>query len=183
MPDTAQLPRDWNAAFAALPLERPAPDTWQRLAARLDARRTPRWPIWIATAAALMLAIALPWRLAQHDVAVDERPAPAPAQPLVVTSESLEQLQAQSAQFEALLSMARDERVASAAAASVANDFDRQLASIDAALMQPGLSPGRQLQLWRDRVQTLQSVVGFEGTRRWLASQGERYDGALVRVD
>jgi len=25
--------------------------------------------------------------------------------------------------------------------------------------------------------------VGFETTRRWLAANGERYDGALVRVD
>jgi len=32
-------------------------------------------------------------------------------------------------------------------------------------------------------VQTLRTVVGFEGTRRLLAAQGERYDGALVRVD
>jgi hypothetical protein len=32
-------------------------------------------------------------------------------------------------------------------------------------------------------VDTLRSTVGFETTRRWLAANGERYDGALVRVD
>jgi hypothetical protein len=79
--------------------------------------------------------------------------------------------------------MARDERVSSAAAASVANDLDGQLAQIDAALMQPDLPLARQRALWRERVQTLRTVVGFEGTRRLLAAEGERYDGALVRVD
>lgn len=180
MPELDAMPRDWRMAFAALPLERPAGDSWNRIATRLDARPRPRWPAWLATAAALLLAIALPWRLGQHGTAVT---TPTPPQPLAAATESLEQLQAQSAQLEALLAMARDERVSSAAAASVANDLDRQLAGIDAALMQPGLSPAQQRQLWRDRVDTLRTVVGFEGTRRWLAAQGERYDGALVLID
>ena len=49
--------------------------------------------------------------------------------------------------------------------------------------MQPGLSRARQLALWRERIEVLRSVVGFEGTRLWLAAHGERYDGALVQVD
>jgi hypothetical protein len=49
--------------------------------------------------------------------------------------------------------------------------------------MQPGLSPSRQAALWRERVQALRAFAGFESTRRWLAANGERYDGALARVD
>lgn len=185
MPDAITrdpVPRDWPGAFAALPLERPAADSWTRIAARLDARRQRRWPAWLATAAAaLLLAVALPWRMGQQDVAID--PATPVKEAVATSNESLQQLHAESAQLEALLAMARDERVSSAAAASVANDLDRQLASIDAALMQPDLPRARQLTLWHDRVEMLRTVVGFEGTRRWLATQGERYDGALVRVD
>lgn len=183
MPDATRnhTPPDWREAFAALPLEQPAADSWTRIAARLDARRQHRWPIWLATAAALLLAVALPWRLGQQEVAIE--PATPARQVVATPNESLQQLQAESAQLEALLAMARDERMSSAAAANVANDLDRQLASIDAALMQPGLSRARQLALWHDRVEMLRTVVGFEGTRRWLAAQGERYDGALVRID
>lgn len=184
MPDAfirTPAPQGWHEAFAALPLEHPAAGGWMRVAARLDARRRQRWPAWLATAAALLLAIALPWRMGQQDAAVE--PATPVAQTAPASNESLQQLHAESAQLEALLAMARDERMSSAAAASVANDLERQLASIDAALMQPDLPRTRQLALWRDRVETLRAVVGFEGTRRWLAAQGERYDGALVRVD
>src|SRR5688572_33507771 len=112
MPDAITrnaVPERWNEAFAALPLERPAVDSWQRIASRLDSRRGPRWPVWLATAAALLLAVALPWRLGQQDAAV------APVTPAkaveAAPAETLEQLQAESAQLEALLAMVRDERV------------------------------------------------------------------------
>lgn len=181
MPDatspSVSTPRDWGEAFATLPLERPAGDGWTRVAARLEARRRPRWPAWLAVAAALVLAIALPWQWQR-----DRAPAP-DVQARVAGADALEQLYAESARLEGLLAMARDERVSSGTAAAVASDLDRQLASIDTALMQPGLSRGAQLELWRQRVDTLRTVVGFEGTRRWLAAQGERYDGALVSVD
>jgi len=65
----------------------------------------------------------------------------------------------------------------------VGADLDRELARIDARLRQPGLDAPAQLALWRARVDTLRAAVGFESTRRWLAVHGERYDGALVRVD
>lgn len=180
MPDT-RIPKQWSDAFAALPLEQPAADGWLRVAAQLDARRRARWPALLAVAAALLLAIALPWRIGQRPADVAPH---APGKPATVAAtDSLEQLYAESAQLEALLAIARDERVSSGSAAAVADDLDRQLASIDAALMQPGLPPARRLALWRDRVEALRAVVGFEGTRRWLAAQGERYDGALALVD
>ena len=78
MPDAmargARAPQDWGAAFAALPLAEPPGDGWARLAARLDARPHRRWPAWLALAAALLLAVALPWKLQQ--------PAPPAVQPL-----------------------------------------------------------------------------------------------------
>ena len=185
MPDTTTrnaVPQGWNEAFAALPLERPDADTWNRITTRLDASRRQRWPVWLAAAAALVIAVALPWRQwHQDDQAVETAKVTTPA--TAKPEETLEQLHAESAQLEALLAMARDERMSSAAAASVANDLDRQLAYIDAALMQPDLALSRQRALWHERVQTLRTVVGFEGTRRLLAGRGERYDGALVRVD
>jgi len=181
MPNNPQTPKQWREAFAAMPLEQPAADSWSRVAAQLDARKRARWPAWLATAAALLLAIALPWRLSQHNAAIAPTTSAKPA--AVAATVSLEQLYAESAQLEALLAMARDERVSSGSAAAVAGDLDRQLASIDAELMQPDLPQARQLALWRERIEVLRSVVGFEGTRRWLAAQGERYDGALVMVD
>jgi type II secretory pathway component PulM len=73
--------------------------------------------------------------------------------------------------------------MASGAAATISAEFDAQVALIDNALRRPGLSTSRQAALWRERVQVLRESAGFESTRRWLAANGERYDGALVRVD
>ena len=104
MHDT-HTPARWREAFAALPLEQPAADSWSRVASQLDARRRARWPAWLAIAAALLLAVVLPWRLSQHDAAVAPTTSTRPA--TVVATASLEQLYAESAQLEALLAMAR----------------------------------------------------------------------------
>jgi len=184
----------WGEAFAALPAETPPGDGWARLSARLDARRKPRWIQRFAIAAAVTAAVALPWSLrdrlspsaeqAPSTVAASTAPQtqaaqaqPAQAQP------TLEQLYAESARLEALLQYARDDRVSSASAAALSSEMDARIATIDRALMRPGLSPEQQLWLWRSRVDALRSQAGFESTRRWLAANGERYDGAVARVD
>jgi len=212
MPDTTHVstgaPRDWAEAFGALPQERPDRDAWQDIARRLPGqRRSVRWPALLAVAATLALAIVVPMRL------LERTPGDAPATRVATTvpsthpttatkpnagsaqagtttpvskaapTDPLEQLYAQSAQLEGVLAMARDDRVATGAATEVAADLDAQLARIDAQLRQPDLSRDRQLALWRARVDTLGTLVGFEGTRRWLAVHGQHYDGALVRVD
>ena len=187
-PHPQGAPLGWNAAFAALPLERPDTDAWDAIAARLPARKAARWPMRIAIAAALALAIVVPLRMLMptNDAPAADTVAattPTPVATPASAIDPLEQLYAESAQLEALLTIARDDRVASGAAAEVAADLDTELARIDAQLRQPGLARGRQLALWRARVDTLRSTVGFETTRRWLAANGERYDGALVRVD
>jgi hypothetical protein len=177
-------PAGWHDAFAALPQEDAPAAGWAAVSRRLDARRRRRrWALPLAAAAVLALAVVPAWL-----------PPPTDAPPATVAQQpqgdaasndahGLGQLQAESARLEALLRYARDGRVASGTAAVMAARFDAQLAAVDAALVQPGLEPARQAELWRDRVEVLRASAGFESTRRWLAANGERYDGALVHVD
>lgn len=117
-------------------------------------------------------------------VAASAAPAKiAPAKPAPEQSVApLYDLYAESAQLEALLALARDDRVSSAGAALLADELDAQVAAIDASLAQPGLDDGERLRLWRARVGALRQAAGFESTQRLLASQG-RSDVMLVSVD
>lgn len=70
MPDHDLTPRpapirDWNDAFAALPLETPDAGTWQRVQRAGRQRRASRWPLWLSMAAMLALAAVLPWQLSR----------------------------------------------------------------------------------------------------------------------
>lgn len=175
-------PDSWRDAFAALPLEQAPGDGWSRLSARLQARRRPQWVKRLAIAAAVLVAVAVPWRMHTSQVppAADQTVAASISD---TKAASIDQLYAESAQLESLLQYARDDRVSSGAAAALSSEFDARISAIDNALMQPGLSPERQLWLWRSRVEALRSLAGFESTRRWLSANGERYDGAVARVD
>lgn len=95
----------------------------------------------------------------------------------------LEVLYAESAQLEALLAAARDDRIASSGAAALTDSLDAELAMIDATLVQPGLDAPRSVGLWRQRVDTLRQLAGIETTRRLLSARGETYDAALVSID
>jgi hypothetical protein len=190
MPDFTSRPTNppagWHEAFASLPLEGAPADGWATLSRRLDARRrrVRRW-LPLAAAAALALAIVPAWlpQPAGEQPAVNATPASIARQHANAEPATLEQLHAESARLEALLQYARDGRMASGAAAVMAAEFDARITAVDAALMQPGLSPERRMQLWQERVEMLRDFAGFESTRRWLAASGERYDGALVHVD
>ncbi len=94
----------------------------------------------------------------------------------------LHELYSESAQLEALLSLARDERVSSASAVLLADELDAEVAAVDAALARPGLDADERLRLWQARVDALRLAAGFESTQRMLASQG-RGDMLLVSVD
>ena len=254
MPDAGDFNRDddprdagigWADAFAALPQESPEAGGWQRVQARLPApaRSRPRWPLWLATAASLLLAVAVPLRmlpLADPDAvapalpqasttpasvapaaatvtvattpgAVVTQPAPVAARhdrprrvppsqrpirtaadtanaPRLATTDAtpgtaLEPLYAQSAQLESLLALARDERVASGTAAALSDELDARVASIDATLAQPALSDAQRADLWGQRVDALQQLVGIEATNRLYAARGQSYDAALVSID
>lgn len=81
MPDTGRsgheerpAPPRWDEALAALPLESAQPQAWERLRARLPAADAPvrtrgRWPLWLAAAASLALAVAIPLRMHLRDAA------------------------------------------------------------------------------------------------------------------
>lgn len=99
------------------------------------------------------------------------------------SADPLPGLQAESAQLEALVALARDDRVANASMALVSSELDQRLRLIDTALTQGALPNDQRLSLWRQRVAALRSLAGVESTQRWFAARGERYDDALVRVD
>ena len=70
MPDTrlppvtpTPPPEDWQQALSALPLETPPPGGWERLAPRLQKRRsTARYWVPAALAASLAVLMVLPWK-------------------------------------------------------------------------------------------------------------------------
>ncbi|RPE80936.1 hypothetical protein EDC50_0103 [Vulcaniibacterium tengchongense] len=96
---------------------------------------------------------------------------------------ALRELQAESARLEALIALARDERVMSARDAALSDALGARVGAIDAALSQPRLDAQARDALWRQRVSALRELAAIETTQRWLAARGERYDGALVAVD
>ena len=106
---------------------------------------------------------------------------PESAQPR--SDDEFEPLYAESARLEALLAVARDDRIASSGAAALTDSLDAELAVIDATLIQPGLDAPRRAGLWRQRVETLRQLAGIETTRRLLSARGETYDAALVSID
>jgi hypothetical protein len=173
---TRTTPLTWGDAFAALPQMDP-PDHWPAIAARTGRRRA-RAVGWLALAATLLVAIGLPWKLQHEQGSATQAHMVAP-----VPRGELDTLYAESAQLEALLAYARDDRVASGNAEVVSGRLDQKLALIDAELGQPGLPATRQRELWTQRVATLRALASFESNRRLLSARGEHYDGALMRID
>lgn len=180
----------WDEAFARLPGETPPVDAWRRFAASLDAGGRTRSATpgmnrravggWLALAAVLALVAVVPW---QPMPAPDAVPSGTIDPGAPRTTPTLAQLHAESALLETLLAHARDGRVASGSAAAMTADLEARLAAIDAALARPGLAPASERALWAERVQALRALASFEGTRRWLAANGEQYDGVLVQVN
>ena len=98
-------------------------------------------------------------------------------------ADALDGLYARSAQLESLLALARDERVASGAAAALTETLEARVATVDAALSQPDLTTAQRTSLWDTRVDALQQLVGIEATQRLYAARGQSYDAALVTID
>lgn len=119
------------------------------------------------------LAQQTPATAVRDDVATRTEATPDPLQPLY----------AESAQLEALVALARDDRVASASGALLTGEIGSRIDVIDALLAQPGLSPSERTTLWRQRIDALRQLAGVESTERWLAAHGEAFGDALVRVD
>lgn len=99
------------------------------------------------------------------------------------TTPELDRLHAESAQLEALVALARDDRMSTGTVAALGGELQARVARIDAALAEPSPAPEQRLDLWRERVDALRELAGFETTQRLLAARGEQYDGMLVSVD
>lgn len=91
-------------------------------------------------------------------------------------------LQAQSAQLEAIVALARDDRVGNASEL-LTSELDAGIAAIDATLSQAEVTDADRQDLWQQRVDLLQQLAGIEATSRWLAAQGASNDTLLVSVD
>lgn len=98
-------------------------------------------------------------------------------------ADAIRALQAQSAQLEALVALARDDSAGSAGLALAGSELDASIAAIDASLAEPDLSTEQRRTLWQQRIDALQQLAHVETTGRWLASQGALYDTALVSID
>jgi cytoskeletal protein RodZ len=92
-------------------------------------------------------------------------------------------LQVQSARLEALVAIARDERVGNASSELLSAELDASIGAVDAALSHDDLDDTHRQQLWQQRVDLLQQLAGVESTARWLAAQGMSNETALVSVD
>jgi len=100
-----------------------------------------------------------------------------------IPAPDVQSLQAQSARLEALVAIARDERVGNASSELLSAELDVGIAAVDATLLRDDLDDTRRQQLWQQRVDLLQQLAGVESTARWLAAQGMSNETALVSVD
>lgn len=123
-------------------------------------------------------------RLAPQHAHTHAAPTLAAATPSAAEADpaSVVRLQQESARLEALVALARDDRMASAPAAVMSAALDDRIRLIDAALTQRGLDVATRASLWSERVDTLQDLASLEGTRRWMAAHGDSMD-AVARVD
>jgi len=106
-------------------------------------------------------AIALPKAVqASRKPRYAARQAPARIAAPALDAPALDALYAESARLETLLALARDDRVASAAAALLSAELDAQVAGIDVRLAQPGLDDAQRRTLWQARVDALRQAAG-----------------------
>lgn len=125
---------------------------------------------------------AVPTAASVASTTVQAETSPVAAAMTGVDADPLQKLKAQSAQLEALVALARDERVANASSELLSSELDSGIAAVDAALSQPGVGDSRKQELWQQRVDLLQQLAGVEATSRWLAAQGASSETALVSV-
>ena len=161
-------------ALRRLPLESPQRSAWPLLAGRVQPRT--RRPLWaLAFAASVLALLLLPRGL----------PTSSPEQTVVTADAATTQrvnlaaLKSESARLERLVAVARDDGASSATAAAWSLELEDRLHALDSEL-EANRDSGRQLPLWRQRVQLLRSVAAVESSRRYLAAEGRDFDVALV---
>lgn len=169
-------------ALRELPLLSPPRSAWPALQASLDARTRParpRWH-WLAAAAVLAFAAALPGWLASPPVPAPDLATlpPASAQPDEATA--LRALMAESAQLETLIAWSRAEPIESAVAAGLAAAVQGRIEHVDALLARADADPEAALPLWQERVLRLRQLAGLESTQQLLAANGDAGRGMPV---
>jgi hypothetical protein len=178
-------------ALRGLPLASPPRPAWSEIAARLPVTATPTrrrsTRRWLALAATLALALALPmWRggnvVAPPQVAVDASTPNSNSSTSPVAGEELDTLLRESAQLEAWVAWSSAQGGETGASASVELDVRDRIAAIDALLSRPALDPAAQLPLWQERVLRLRQLAGLHNTRQLLAANGDGGDAAPVTV-
>lgn len=153
----------------------PVPSTTQAPAPRLLADAPATQPAANTQATSELDAPGVQASYAAADTSSDNATASVPAP-------TLEDLYAESARLEALLSQIRDDRVSSGTAMALSADLHDRIANIDTALSQPNLGSDARLGLWRDRVAALQRLTGVETTQRWMAANGYLSDGQVAQI-
>lgn len=114
--------------------------------------------------------------------AAPQQAKPVPASTGHKRDDTLDSLYAQSAQLESLIAQVGDERMSSGPAAALSDQLETRVALIDATLADPALDRTQRAGLWRERVDTLQQLAGFQSAQLLLSASGENYDGQLVAV-
>lgn len=163
-----------GAALIRLPLESPERSAWPVLAGRLAAQgRRPHWPL--ALAASLLALLLLPRWLPTSG----PEPAPGTAGAVATQRVELAELMSESARLERLVTAASDDGASSATAAALSLEFEDRVHALDNEL-EANRDPGKQLALWRQRIQLLRYVAALETSRHFLAAEGRSFDVALV---
>jgi hypothetical protein len=163
-----------GAALASMPLEVPDTSAWPALAERLaPEKHWPRWPL--ALTASLLALLLLP-----HDLpTADQQSTPSIAHAAATRQLELAELMSESSRLERLVAVASDDGASSATAAAFSLELGERLNALDTEL-EANRDPGRQVELWQQRLQLLRSVAAVEASRHYLAAEGRNFDVALV---
>lgn len=149
------LSHDWPERLRALPPLEPPPRVWAAIASRRRARRT-RWAhsIGFALAASLVMAVAL---------MTLGRPTEAHVVPPY--DPALSTLASRSADLGRLLTeIEPTRRVLDLETAGTIVALEDRLALVDAHLRRASLAPDEATELWRQRVDLMEALVGVHAT-------------------
>lgn len=174
------------AALRALPDAAPQPDLWPDIARTLAARRRPRtlrWPLPVALAAALLLALLLPRTPAPPDApSTPSTPATATTSPttpaLPDADDELDHLRARSQTLERWVAAVAARAPQSSRDLMAAVEVEDLIGLVDLQLG-AATATADALPLWRQRVALLEDLATIRGSAFVIAA----HDGGVAAVD
>jgi len=157
------MSRDYSSQLKALPEATPPRDLWPEIDATLATPKTAaRWP-WLATAAAVIVALLVAY---EPD---SEQQAPAMTKP-----RATDQWVAYSQALEEQLHSLRDTGVTyTGQHAAILSELEDRVASVDWQLALP-LSQGERQELWQHRTALMRDLVAVETSNFFAASDPEQ---------